>query len=104
MIRCTLGQLHDVAILDTDGRLTVYVMHRVLNCLSYLLYCRNGTEVAIVYYRSAYHPDMFLSEKEWSAYSLVEKSRAIKCPSISYHLAGSKKIQQVLYNEAVFKK
>jgi len=29
MIRCTLGQLHDVATLDTDGSLVVYVMCRV---------------------------------------------------------------------------
>ncbi|KAJ9180195.1 hypothetical protein P3X46_008471 [Hevea brasiliensis] len=34
--------------------------------------------------------------KEWRARLLMEQSLAIKCPSISYHLAGTKKIQQEL--------
>lgn len=27
---------------------------------------------------------------------MIEKSRAIKCPSVQYHLAGTKKVQQSL--------
>ena len=27
---------------------------------------------------------------------LIERSKAIKCPNIYYHLAGTKKVQQVL--------
>ncbi|GKV20594.1 hypothetical protein SLEP1_g30693 [Rubroshorea leprosula] len=34
--------------------------------------------------------------QEWNARLLMEQSSAIKCPSISYHLAGTKKIQQEL--------
>lgn len=33
---------------------------------------------------------------EWNARLTIEKSSAIKCPSISYHLAGTKKVQQEL--------
>ncbi|KAM1144691.1 hypothetical protein ACFX2I_033334 [Malus domestica] len=33
---------------------------------------------------------------EWRARLLMEQSSAIKCPSISYHLVGTKKIQQEL--------
>jgi glutathione synthase len=33
---------------------------------------------------------------EWDARLMIERSKAIKCPSISYHLAGTKKVQQVL--------
>uniref|UniRef100_R7W2W2 Glutathione synthetase n=1 Tax=Aegilops tauschii TaxID=37682 RepID=R7W2W2_AEGTA len=33
---------------------------------------------------------------EWSARLLMEQSSAVKCPSISYHLVGTKKIQQEL--------
>lgn len=65
---------------------------------------RNGVEVAIVYYRAAYHPQFFPTEKEWSVYLLLEQSRAIKCPSVSYHLAGTKKIQQVLYNPTILER
>ena len=32
---------------------------------------------------------------------LLEESRAIKCPSISYHLLTTKKIQQVLSQQNV---
>ncbi|RHY80066.1 hypothetical protein DYB31_015183, partial [Aphanomyces astaci] len=36
------------------------------------------------------------SETEWIGRTLVERSLAIKCPNIAYHLAGTKKVQQVL--------
>ena len=32
---------------------------------------------------------------------LLERSRAIKCPSAGYHLAGTKKVQQVLARPGV---
>ncbi|GMY21405.1 glutathione synthetase, chloroplastic [Fagus crenata] len=40
--------------------------------------------------------NLTIKEKEWRARLLTEQSSAIKCPSISYHLAGTKKIQQEL--------
>ena len=46
----------------------------------------------------------FPTEKEWSVYLLLEQSRAIKYPSVAYHLAGTKKIQQVLYNPSVLER
>ncbi|KAI8026447.1 DNA topoisomerase 1 beta [Camellia lanceoleosa] len=36
------------------------------------------------------------NKEEWKARLLMEQSSAVKCPSISYHLAGTKKIQQEL--------
>merc|ERR1712156_465543 len=53
-------------------------------------------EVAVVYYRCGYHPDQYPTEKEWEARLMIERSLAIKSPSIQYHLAGTKKVQQVL--------
>ena len=32
---------------------------------------------------------------------MIERSSAIKAPSISYHLCGTKKVQQVLGDESV---
>ena len=43
-----------------------------------------------------YTPDQYPSEIEWSARLMLERSLAIKCPSIHYHLAGTKKVQQRL--------
>lgn len=56
----------------------------------------NDQVVAVVYYRAGYTPNDYPSESEWRARLLMEQSTAIKCPSIAYHLAGTKKIQQEL--------
>ncbi|KAG6478232.1 hypothetical protein ZIOFF_061667 [Zingiber officinale] len=56
----------------------------------------DGKPVAVVYFRAGYTPNDYPSEAEWGARLLIEKSSAIKCPSISYHLVGTKKIQQEL--------
>ncbi|XP_041976771.1 glutathione synthetase-like isoform X3 [Aricia agestis] len=55
-----------------------------------------GSPVAVVYYRSGYEPAQYPTPKEWDARLRVERSTAIKCPSIQYQLAGTKKVQQAL--------
>ena len=52
--------------------------------------------VGVVYFRAGYSPDHYPSEKEWNARLLIERSNAIKCPTINYHLTGTKKVQQAL--------
>ena len=49
-------------------------------------------EVAVLYYRSGYDPSFYHGEEEWGVRLLLERSRAIKCPSVEYHLAGTKKV------------
>lgn len=39
---------------------------------------------------------ILIQQKEWNARLLIERSSSVKCPSIAYHLAGTKKVQQVL--------
>ncbi|XP_039313287.1 glutathione synthetase isoform X2 [Solenopsis invicta] len=56
----------------------------------------NNYVVAVVYYRCGYEPGQYYTQKEWDARLLIERSLAIKCPSIQYHLAGTKKVQQTL--------
>lgn len=59
--------------------------------------------VSVVYFRSGYEVEAYPTEKEWSVRLLIERSRAIKCPSIHYHLAGTKKIQQSLaYSNSLY--
>ncbi|XP_011863847.1 PREDICTED: glutathione synthetase-like [Vollenhovia emeryi] len=60
--------------------------------------------VAVVYYRSGYELEAYPTEKEWDIRLLIECSRAIKCPSVQYHLAGTKKVQQSLAQPSVLKK
>ncbi|KAB5529345.1 hypothetical protein DKX38_019426 [Salix brachista] len=57
---------------------------------------KGGKEISVVYLRAGYAPTDYRSEAEWRARALMEQSSAVKCPSISYHLAGTKKIQQEL--------
>jgi glutathione synthetase len=52
--------------------------------------------IAIAYFRAGYTPRDFPSSAEFEAVYLMEKSTAIKCPALCVHLAGTKKIQQVL--------
>lgn len=53
-------------------------------------------EVSLVYFRAGYSPAEFVSSESWISRLHLERSAAIKCPSILTHLAGSKKIQQAL--------
>lgn len=53
-------------------------------------------EVAVVYMRTGYGEESYTSEKEWSARLLMERSRAIKCPTVRSQLSGAKKVQQEL--------
>ncbi|CEP16611.1 hypothetical protein [Parasitella parasitica] len=56
----------------------------------------DGFEVAVAYYRAGYGPEDYHTQKEWDARLLIERSLAIKCPTVAYQLVGSKKVQQVL--------
>ncbi|CAN6373287.1 unnamed protein product [Urochloa humidicola] len=78
-IRKTLAQVEAEGQMLTDGTLMI-----------------DGQTVAVVYFRAGYAPTDYPSEAEWRARLLMEQSSAVKCPSISYHLVGTKKIQQEL--------
>lgn len=54
-----------------------------------------GLEVAVVYMRAGYDPDEY-SPPGYEARLRLERSRAIKCPSILSHLSTFKKVQQAL--------
>ncbi|XP_041376800.1 glutathione synthetase-like [Gigantopelta aegis] len=79
VIRKTFSDVHKHGRLWEDKRLVI-----------------DGDEVAVVYFRGGYSPSSFRSEKDWEARLMLERSRAIKSPSIQYHLSGTKKIQQEL--------
>ncbi|XP_058670715.1 glutathione synthetase [Ammospiza caudacuta] len=63
----------------------------------------DGQEVAVVYYREGYVPQVY-DEQNWEARLLLECSRAVKCPDIATQLAGTKKVQQELSRQGTLEK
>ncbi|KAJ5350063.1 Glutathione synthase N-terminal eukaryotic [Penicillium brevicompactum] len=53
-------------------------------------------EVTTVYLRAYYSPDEYTSSRDWEARTHLERSAAIKCPTVLNQLSGCKKVQQVL--------
>jgi glutathione synthase len=56
----------------------------------------NGVEISTVYFRAGYTPTDYLTTEYYDTRYLLERSRAIQCPSIQLQLAGGKKVQEVL--------
>ncbi|KAH8060480.1 glutathione synthase [Aureococcus anophagefferens] len=81
MERVTLLEALQGGVADASGALTF----------------RGGAwELSVAYFRAGYSPDEYLGDGEWAARALLENSRAIKCPTAAYQLAGCKKVQQAL--------
>ncbi|CCW64254.1 unnamed protein product [Phytomonas sp. EM1] len=55
---------------------------------------------AVVYFRSTYIPADLPDDAAWQTRTALERSNAIKCPSLPYHLMTFKKIQQLLCDRA----
>ena len=69
------------------------------NGAAYITTAGRRQEVSVVYYRAGYAPTDYpdgYSGIEWNTRERLERSRATKCPSLGYHLAGTKKVQQAL--------
>lgn len=56
----------------------------------------DGIEASVVYFQCTYSPEHFANPKEWQNRKLIELSRAIKAPTLLGHLAGLKKVQEIL--------
>ena len=53
-------------------------------------------EATVVYFRALYSPTEYNTPISWTARHRLERSCAIKCPTVLTQLAGSKKVQQAL--------
>ena len=53
-------------------------------------------EVAVIYLRAGYGPGDYPDEAAWEGRYHLERSAAIKCPTVLTQLAGTKKVQQIL--------
>ncbi|WFD33264.1 glutathione synthase [Malassezia cuniculi] len=61
-------------------------------------------EISTVYFRAGYDPVDYQNDTAWETRFLLERSLAIKCPSVSLQLAGAKKVQQVLAEPGVLER
>lgn len=86
VLRAPLDHLSTQASLHGNDR--VLVMHSPLSL--------TPTEISVVYFRAGYSPTDYHNETEWDVRLMLERSYAIKCPTIALQLAGAKKVQQVL--------
>ena len=83
-VRVTLAEIFTYGTLGSNDELSI-----------------RGKNISVVYFRAGYSPEDHPSDKEWDARLLIERSIAIKCPTIAVHLAGCKKVQQVLADPGV---
>jgi glutathione synthase len=84
--RHTLAEIASSAKLDSERRL--WVPSPVQET--------DWQEISVVYLRAGYGPGDYPSNTEWEARRMLERSTAIKCPTVITQLAGCKKVQQVL--------
>lgn len=97
-IEYALLENHDIKSI----RLTLEEVESKLTINDKKLYIKSTMdEVSVVYYRSGYAPTDYYSDSCWNARLFIEKSLAIKCPSILTQLSGAKKIQQLLTDEKI---
>ncbi|CAH1722053.1 unnamed protein product [Chironomus riparius] len=87
VIRKTLTDVFNTGVLGSNKELIV-----------------DGIVCSVVYFRAGYEPGHYHSQNEWSSRLMIERSSAIKCPSIHYHLAGTKKVQQALAKKGILKR
>lgn len=91
VLRRSLGELHRIASIQQDGHGKRKLVLGIED--------NSTVEVSVAYYRAGYTPTDYKEgsdSPEWAARLLVERSAAVKCPSIDYHLTGAKKVQQAL--------
>ncbi|CEP63995.1 glutathione synthase LALA0_S09e07250g [Lachancea lanzarotensis] len=68
-----------------------------------LYYKATGEEISLVYFRAGYSPQDFTCAQDWENRLVLETSYAIKAPNLLTQLAGVKKIQQILTEDAILK-
>ena len=57
-----------------------------------------------MYYRTGYSPTDYASPADYATRALLERSRAVQCPSFALQLAGGKKVQEVLTRPGVLER
>ncbi|KAG6902416.1 hypothetical protein C0995_000342 [Termitomyces sp. Mi166 len=93
-IRQTFEELAHSATVDPDSRVLRVAVSPDLHPNGFI-------EISVVYFRSGYAPHEYQTPTHYQTRFLLERSKAINCPSIALQLAGGKKIQEVLTHPGV---
>ncbi|KAH7928740.1 glutathione synthase [Leucogyrophana mollusca] len=64
----------------------------------------SAIEISTIYFRAGYVPTDFPTPADYATRIALERSRAIKCPSIPLQLAGGKKVQEALTKPGVLER
>ncbi len=83
-VRLTLSQIAEQGTLNEAGDLVV-----------------NGRAVDLVYFRAGYGPGDYPTDVEWGARATIERSSAVKIPTVPMQLVGAKSVQQALCDPAL---
>ena len=87
---------------DLNGNISLGPNKELLLSVNTHMQTNETVEIAIVYFRTAYTTINFDYENSWTVRLLIEQSKAIKCPSIHFQLAGLKKFQTLLCKRPIF--
>ena len=88
-------------ILQTLDELTSSALISATRQLTIMDQLYTPAHISVVYFRASYTPTDFPSPRHYDARTTLERSRAVKCPSLALHLAGAKAVQEVLCREGV---
>ncbi|KAG5641608.1 hypothetical protein DXG03_004645 [Asterophora parasitica] len=94
IIRQTFDELAHSASLDPETRVLRISVSPDLHPDGFF-------EISTVYFRAGYAPSEYLTPVHYQTRFLLERSRAINCPTIALQLAGGKKVQEVLTQPGV---
>ncbi|KAG1885394.1 glutathione synthase [Suillus subluteus] len=96
IVRQTLADLAVSASLDPSTQTLAITIPSLTNPSPY--------EISTIYFRASYTPSDFPSPSYYDTRFLLERSRAIKCPSLPLQLAGGKKVQEALTRPGVLER
>ncbi|KAL1733458.1 glutathione synthase [Schizophyllum commune] len=92
VVRQTLEQLATSASVDEKKTLRITLTPSSVS---------SPIEISTVYFRAGYTPADYPTQINYDTRFLLERSSAIKCPTIPLQLAGGKKVQEVLTQPGV---
>lgn len=93
VLRRSFAQLHEQASISSSPTRELFLTSPTSP--------NRSIEISVVYFRAGYTPNDYPTNVEWDTRHLIERSRAIKCPSVALQLSGAKKVQQVLTEPGV---
>jgi len=97
VLRQTFEELTTSATLDPITRALRIPIHPTLSTSG----SAPDIEISTVYFRAGYTPSDYPTPTHYATRFTIERSRAIKCPTIPLQLAGGKKVQEFLSHPGV---